>query len=328
MKFSILVPVYNVVQFLDECIMSIINQTYNNWEMILINDGSTDGSLELLQKYQVIDKRIRFYSQDNIGLLATRRKLLTYAKGDYCVFMDSDDYILDNNFLFEINDILVKSKPDLVIYKLARVDAKGGFINQSNYNLQTNINYEIVDNGELYTTLLTTDNLNNLVCKIVSTQILALDNFEYNNVKGLKHAEDLLQSASIIYNSKKAVFINKAYYAYRQFSGGISKQIDSSYFIDTSIVRGVLFNMFIQSNMVDMNTRSKFFENYINNIFMKYVECIKLNVSTQEIINIINKQFLFNISNKNIKKIKIKIKYYLLKMKSYWLIKILYNKLK
>ena len=92
-KISIIVPVYNVEKYLDECIQSIINQTYKNIEIIIINDGSTDNSLSILRKYESIDKRIIVINQENKGLSASRNIGIKKSTGKYISLIDSDDVI-------------------------------------------------------------------------------------------------------------------------------------------------------------------------------------------------------------------------------------------
>lgn len=91
-SISIIVPVYNTSAYLEKCIDSLLDQTYRNLEIILVNDGSTDNSEELCQKYAQIDSRIIVLSQEHIGVSAARNLGLSYAKGDYIGFVDSDDY--------------------------------------------------------------------------------------------------------------------------------------------------------------------------------------------------------------------------------------------
>lgn len=90
---SIIVPIYNSEQYLDKCIQSIINQTYRNIEIILVNDGSTDNSLSVCEKYQKKDGRIQIVSQENQGLICARITGLNYASGNFIGFVDSDDWI-------------------------------------------------------------------------------------------------------------------------------------------------------------------------------------------------------------------------------------------
>lgn len=88
---SVLMPVYNSVAYLAEAIDSILNQTHKNFELIIIDDGSTDDSLEVLKTYEKNDERIRLVSRENKGISVTRNELISLARGEYVVWMDSDD---------------------------------------------------------------------------------------------------------------------------------------------------------------------------------------------------------------------------------------------
>ena len=90
---SVVVPVYNVKQYLDDCMHSIVNQTYENIEIILVDDGSTDGSGELCEEWKGKDSRIRVIHQENGGLSAARNTGIEHAKGSYIAFVDSDDWV-------------------------------------------------------------------------------------------------------------------------------------------------------------------------------------------------------------------------------------------
>jgi len=90
---SIIVPVYNVEKYLPKCLDSLVNQTYQDLEIICVNDGSTDGSLEILEQYAVKDNRIKVVSQENQGPSETRNKGIDIAKGEWMMFVDSDDWL-------------------------------------------------------------------------------------------------------------------------------------------------------------------------------------------------------------------------------------------
>ena len=95
-KFSIIVPVYNVELFLRECLDSIENQTFKGFEVICINDGSTDGSLSILQEYAAKDSRFKVISQENQGQGVARNNGIDIAQGEYLLFIDPDDFIEPN----------------------------------------------------------------------------------------------------------------------------------------------------------------------------------------------------------------------------------------
>lgn len=92
-KVSVLVPIYNTAQFLTECIESIINQTYSNLEIILVDDGSQDESFKICEYYANLDSRIKVIHQENRGLVSARIKAIEEASGEYVLCVDSDDYI-------------------------------------------------------------------------------------------------------------------------------------------------------------------------------------------------------------------------------------------
>ena len=89
-KVSVIIPVFNVEKYINECVDSVINQTLTDIEIICVNDGSTDNSLNLLK--QIPDPRIKIISQENKGLAAARNEGMKHAKGEYITFLDADDF--------------------------------------------------------------------------------------------------------------------------------------------------------------------------------------------------------------------------------------------
>ncbi len=94
--FSLIVPVYNVERYLEQCLESIVHQSFRNYELILINDGSTDTSLSICQRYADSHPNIKIINQDNSGVSIARNNGIKASKGNYIWFVDSDDYIADN----------------------------------------------------------------------------------------------------------------------------------------------------------------------------------------------------------------------------------------
>lgn len=88
---SIIIPVYNKGNYLAKCLTSVIDQSYKNLEVILINDGSTDNSEEIAQRYQIIDQRIKVYTFPNSGVSAARNRGIAVAQGEFILFIDADD---------------------------------------------------------------------------------------------------------------------------------------------------------------------------------------------------------------------------------------------
>ena len=104
---SIIIPIFNIENFVEECVNSAISQTYKNLEIILVNDGSTDKSLEICMKFKEKDKRIQVYSKKNGGLSDARNYGIDHATGDYIFFLDGDDLIQEDTI-----EIMLKVLPD------------------------------------------------------------------------------------------------------------------------------------------------------------------------------------------------------------------------
>lgn len=104
-KISVIMPVYNTREYLPRAIESIINQTYENWELILIDDGSTDDSYQICKKYSEIDNRIKTLHKDNGGQGCARNMAINYCCGNYVMFLDSDDWIDNDTMSFLLHKI-------------------------------------------------------------------------------------------------------------------------------------------------------------------------------------------------------------------------------
>lgn len=128
-KISVIVPIYNAELYLDRCLKSIINNTYRNLEIICINDGSTDTSLNILEPYKENDSRITVISQENRGLSSARNKGMEIATGEYISFVDADDMIHPKFFTCLIS-IMIESDADIVI---------GGYSRELKYETEQKI---------------------------------------------------------------------------------------------------------------------------------------------------------------------------------------------
>ena len=123
-KISVIVPVYNVKLYLHKCVDSILNQTYQNIEVLLIDDGSTDGSSDICDSYTEKDSRIKVVHKKNGGLSSARNTGLDMATGEYILFVDSDDYI-DIEMIRRLYDALVKTGADMSVCNIRMVGVDG-----------------------------------------------------------------------------------------------------------------------------------------------------------------------------------------------------------
>lgn len=114
-KFSIIIPVYNVEKYIQKCLDSVINQTFKDYEIIVVNDGTKDNSMDIVNKYNV-----RIINQKNQGQSAARNAGVKIAKGEYLIFLDSDDY-WKKDLLENINRSLIRNNPDVVRFQMQEV---------------------------------------------------------------------------------------------------------------------------------------------------------------------------------------------------------------
>jgi glycosyltransferase involved in cell wall biosynthesis len=139
MLFSIIVPTYNSEKTIRNCISSILTQSFTNFEVILINDGSTDNTLEILEEYAKKDSRIKVYSFENAGVSVSRQRGINLASGQYFIFVDSDDSI-NSELLYELS-LTVNTYPsaDLIRYQSCLLEDAPNK-NHERYNFYDSVN--------------------------------------------------------------------------------------------------------------------------------------------------------------------------------------------
>lgn len=136
---SVIIPVYNAENYVGRCIESVQVQTYNNWQMILVDDGSKDKSLEICQKYADGDDRISVIHQENAGPGIARNTGIAKASGNYVVFIDSDDYIEKDYF-----QLLSKHDEDIVFINVRDVDEDGRVLKEDFMAKNKNLSIETI----------------------------------------------------------------------------------------------------------------------------------------------------------------------------------------
>lgn len=124
-KYSIIIPVYNVEKYIKKCLDSVFNQSFKDYEVIVVNDGTKDNSMEIVNDYDV-----KIINQENQGLSAARNNGVKHAKGEYILFIDSDDYI-EKNLLEEI-DKSTSNNPDIIRYQIQEVYEENNEIKEFN----------------------------------------------------------------------------------------------------------------------------------------------------------------------------------------------------
>ena len=241
MKFSVLTPVYNVEKYIVECIESVINQTYSDFEFILVDDGSPDESPRICDEYAQEDSRIKVIHKENGGLISARRAAIAAASGEYCVFLDSDDY-LDREALEVINKKIEETSCDCVCYGFNRVNDQGSVLWRSNDTEEKIVN----EKRELYKIIFTNHAFNSLGRKAVRRELLSADFSKYYHVS---MGEDLLQSIEILKNSKSVAFTTENLYNYRVNLSSITRTVSINNYIDDFTVRASVLDFLRNENV-------------------------------------------------------------------------------
>lgn len=118
---SVIIPVYNAQEGIKQCLNSLLNQSFTDFEIILLNDGSTDNSLEVIKKYAAVNDFIRVIDKENEGVAKTRNKGIQLANGKYIVFIDNDDFI-DSDYLERFYNAIDQEQLDIVLGGYKRVN--------------------------------------------------------------------------------------------------------------------------------------------------------------------------------------------------------------
>ncbi len=206
MKISVIIPVYNTSQYLKKCISSVLEQTYANLEVLIVDDGSIDDSPQICDSFRDFDSRVRVIHQINAGVSAARNTGLSLATGDLITFLDSDDY-LENNMYELLTKTLVKYNADIVHCGYKRVDEKGNIIKEvfGSHRVVSQSNCEAVSyllQGRLFTC--------SLCNKLFSSRVLRDLKFD----ETLKINEDYHFVFNAFQKAKKVVFIDETLYRY------------------------------------------------------------------------------------------------------------------
>lgn len=220
-KISFIIPVYNVEKYLEQCVKSIINQTYKNIEIILVNDGSTDNSPKICEQLKKEDERILVLHKKNGGLSETRNLGLTHASGDYVVFIDSDDYWISESSLEALEKHLEENKPcDFIGFNCSYF-----YQHSKRYTKWTPYDKKLekkISGDKALPILVSSGTVPMSAClKIIRRRLLIEKEILFK--QGII-SEDIPWFINLLEQAKNCLFINDYIYAYRQnVTGSITK---------------------------------------------------------------------------------------------------------
>ena len=219
-KITVIVPVYNVENYLRKCLDSIMAQTYKNIEIIVVNDGSTDTSGEICKEFSGMDHRIIYIEQENAGLSAARNTGLNNMSGDYVTFVDSDDWI-EQDYIETLYKKIVEYQADIAVgnYYSYNEDEETYY-----FHIYGNSYYEkVYDNISIFENLYESQEMKSFALISAWGKLYKAKLFDYLRFDKGKLGEDGYFNQKMYLSVNKVVYLNKGLYAYRQRSGSITK---------------------------------------------------------------------------------------------------------
>lgn len=276
---SIIIPAYNAGKYLRRCVDSILNQTFNDFELFIINDGSTDGTKEICDEYLLIDHRIKIIHKENGGVSSARNRGLDNAKGEWVVFVDADDYIPQN----ALENMVAQSKTtDCECLYFGILHECGGIWKKMSCRL-TPMTYKP---EEIISALLEHTPLVGPVAKLVKRSLF--ENLRFN--ENLQIGEDLLLNIQIALKVKQIKICDETvyYYADNPNSAMHGKEMFSK---DIALIDCVK-NYFSEKNISERyNEELKYFELWnLSNSFICEPKQIITNYSLARKLKVLSKE--------------------------------------
>ena len=238
-KFFVLVPVYKTEKYMDDCIQSVLNQTYDNFRLILVDDGTPDRAGEICDAYAEKDPRVLVIHKENGGQISARNaamdRMLQEARDeDFAVFLDSDD-TLKPHTLQTLQEQIEKERCDMVIYGIDRIrDGK----NVGSFDIGKVFTGVVTEKHQLYRTVFLSSNYNPLCRKAISAGLVRqMQQTSYEAYLHIRLGEDLIQSMVLYEKCEKAVFIADRLYNYTDNPTSVSNSQNAETFPVDSTVR-------------------------------------------------------------------------------------------
>lgn len=227
MFFSVILPIYNVEKYLRECVDSILGQTYTDFELILVDDGSKDSSGKICDEYAEKDSRVKVIHKENGGQSTARNIGFDNANGKYIVYIDSDDFVISDSFLTELYGKIAEKNSDVVLYKHVKFFDDTKKTEECKYSLL--LENETDTDGSLYE-LVKRDAYFGMAWTKTFRRELALES-------GVKFdpslsCEDMDWYFNLVLNATAISAIDKPYVAYRQRAGSVTATVKLKNVVD------------------------------------------------------------------------------------------------
>lgn len=284
---SIVVIAYNAENDIKRCLDSIIDQTYKNIEIIVIDDGSKDSTSDIVKKYTVNDSRVFLYSQKNMGIIEARKTGLKKATGKFITFIDSDDWV-SNDLIFKLyNSMISQNNIDIVIADNINVNGRrqiNGYYNKCEFN---KVYYEY----EYLKMILEQKILHNMFSKLYRREFILSTN--YLEIKNISMGEDLIAQIVFAISKPNVIVINENLYYYVQNTTSYSHSNSDKIYEIFSVLQ------LIEKILEDNNLKEKF---SIEIQYLYFSICYRYYVmSWYPFSYSIRKAFFIHFKNKDIK---------------------------
>lgn len=245
---SIIIPTYNVEEYIDECLISLLSQTFQNFEIIIIDDSSTDNTLSIIRKYQKMDYRIKFVEKTRkCGSGGSRNLGMEYARGKYLLFMDADDWI-DNNALEKLYSYSEEYETDIVMFKLINYNEIEKIFYYTDY-LSINA-IKRYDNS-----VFNIDDVEKDLFKISVTPVNKLYSRSFLESINVKYPENYIHQDNPFFyetfcNAEKVYLTDEYFYNRRLTNSSISTRIDNTQIGTIEIIEYIL-KVFLKYNLYE-----------------------------------------------------------------------------
>lgn len=294
LKFSILIPVYNVESYLEQCLESVVNQTFDDYEVIIVDDGSTDNSSCICDSFaEKYPEKIYVIHKENQGLISARRIAIDKAQGEFCVFVDSDDFI-ECNLLETVNSYLLKDvNIDMVIYSFNYYS--DGIKNKRNRFVAEDSEIWSADNkNKVFELLATGDSIDALWIKAIKTGILKRDPINYQKYFSKNMSEDTLQSIYPITYAKKIIYADVPLYNYRYNPASISRNFNPEVITrkDSSHVFEEMFSVLPEWKLNTEEFKQKIYARWFSDVMYIFVKSCENAATKKEIDSILKFDWL------------------------------------
>ncbi len=263
MLFSVIIPLYNTEKYIKECINSVLEQTERDFELLLIDDGSSDNSGNIASSYAKYDNRIRVIHQNNKGAFYTRCNAVNEVNGEYIVFLDADDTLESNSLEILRENFEEDTNIDMVIFR-TRVFGESVKITESEILYSNNTIFVGETKNRLYEKLLSSSSINPMWLKAYKKQVLKIENI--NDYPKITMGDDIIQSLFPLTHSKKIKYITDILYNYRIINSSMTRTFNPNVYEGFQYVYRDLWNYLEEWNLADEKHIKMYYKRYLSSV--------------------------------------------------------------